>query len=484
VEVNPAGTYLFVGAGSTLLRYSLADPANPSPMGAYPAPGSIFGLAANATHLFVAAETRMQVLNAGSLPNPTLAGEVVTSRAMDVEVSGSYAYVADETAASLRVINVANPSAPSQSGSLALGSLSPRGVAVRGTTAVLVGYGTTLQVVNCAEPAVPRLVVPVLMPSSAEGVAVSGDYAFVANMGFDLQVVALPHPGAAVGVGSGAANWAYDLAVDGDRVFVNGLNPAVLRVFDVTTPSSPVESGSFTAASNPYGVVVLGRYAYLSVFQKLQIVDLAFSPPKLAGECDLPGSGQDIALAGDYALVPDGAGMMIVRVADPTGPELVGNYPTSYFAASVEVRGGFAYLAAGTSNQVEVLDIRNPVNPVRAALYLAANRVYSIAVSGDRLLIARDGGVEIVAVSDPRRPSLLGSLTGFNARCVDAVGDYGVAGDLDVAQLRVFSLRDPASPQLIGIRPVAASPVSLKLSARYAYLAAWTSGLQVVDLWP
>jgi hypothetical protein len=483
-EVNPAGNYLFVGAGTKLLRYSLANPANPALLGEYSAPGNVYGLAANATHVFVAAESRMQVLNAGALPNPTFAGEVVTTRAFDVEVSGSYAYVADETASTLRVINVSNPSSPSQSGALVLSGLAPRGVAVRGTTAVVAGYGTTLQIVNCADPAVPRLVVPVLLPSMAEGVAVSGDYAFVADMGFDLQVVALPHPGAAVGVASAVLGGAYDLAVDGDRLVSNGLSPAVMRVFDVTTPASPVVSGSFTAASNPYGVAVLGRYAYLSVFQKLQIVDLAVSPPALAGECDLPGSGQDIALAGDYALVPDGAGMMIVRVADPTKPELVGNYPTSYYATSIEVRGDYAYLAAGTSNEVEVLDIRNPVAPVRAALYIAGNRVYGIAVSGERLLIARDNGVEIVDVSDPRSPSLRGALTGFHARCVDATGDYAVAGDLNVAQLRVFSLRDPTSPQLIGIRPVAAPPVSLKLSGRHAYLAAWTSGLQVVDLWP
>jgi hypothetical protein len=484
-EVDPTGTYLFVGAGATLLRYSLAVPANPVPSGSYPAPGNIFGLAANATHVFLAAETRMQVLNAASMG---FVDEVVTSRAQDVALSGSKAYVADESASSLRVIDVADPANLVQSGALALSGLSPRGVAARGTTAVVVGYtaagGAAVQVVNCVDPAVPRLVVPVQMPSMAEGVAVSGDYAFVADMGFDLQVIALAHPGAAVGAGSATLGGAYDLAVDGDRVLANGLSPAVFRVFDVSSPSSPASSGSFTASSNPYGLVALGSFAYLSVFNKLQIVDLRTSPPSLAGEADLPGSGQDIALAGDFALVPDGAGVMIVRVADPTQPELVGNYPTSYYASSIEVRGDYAFVASGTSNEVEVLDIRNPLNPIRADLHTAGNRIYSIAVSGDRLLIARDGGVEIVDVSDPASPSFQGVLAGFNARCVDASGDYGAAGDLNAAQLRVFSLRDPTSPQLIGIRPLAAAAVSLKLSGRHAYLAEWTGGLQVLDLWP
>lgn len=488
VEVNPAGTYLFVGAGSTLRRYSLADPANPVLSGTYAAPGTIYGLAANSTHVFLAAQTRMQVINAGTQPNPTYAGETVTSNAYAVALSGTYAYVADETAPGLRVINVANPAAPSQSGYLALSGISPRGVAVRGTTAVVAGQissgGSAVQVVNCVDPAAPRLVVPVLMPSSAQSVAIAGDYAFVANGGFDLQVVALPHPAAGLSVGSAPLNWAYDLAVDGDRVVVNGLSPALMRIYDISTPSSPTDIGSFPASSNPYGLVVLGSYAYLSVFNKLQVVNLQTSPPSLAGQCDLPGSGADIALAGDYALVPDGAGMMIVRVADPGAPELVGNYPTSYYANSIVVRGDYAFLASGTGTKVEVLDIRNPVNPIRAALYIAGNRIYSIALSDDRLLIARDGGVEIVDISDPASPSYLGAIAGFDARCVDAAGDYGLAGDQDAAQVRVFSLRDPTSPQLIGIRTVLANVTSLKLSGRHAYLAQFGFGLQVLDLWP
>jgi hypothetical protein len=486
VEVDPAGTYLFAGAGSTLLRFSLADPANPAPNGSYAAPGNVFGLAANSTHVFLAAESRMQVLGAVSLG---LVDEVDTSRAQDVALSGTKAYLADETASSLRVIDVADPANLVPRGSLALSGIAPRGVAARGTTAVVAGYnsvgGAAVQVVNCSDPANPRLVVPVQMPSAAEGVAVSGDYAFVADMGFDLQVVALPHPGTGITVGSGVVNQAYDLAVDGDRVAVVGLgNPGKLQLFGVEVPSSPSDAGSFAASSNPYGVAVAGGYAYLSAFQKLQVVNLQTSTQ--AGSCDLPGSGQDIALAGDYALVPDGAGMMIVRVADPAAPELVGNYPTSYYAASVQVRGSYAFLASGTGPEVEVLDIRNPVNPIRAALYLASGNLYGIALSGDRLLIARDGGVEIVDISDPENPAFLGALIGFNARCVAASGDFGVAGDLNAAQLRVFSLRDPVNPQLIGIRPVAERITSLQLSGRHAYLASYflASGLQVVDLWP
>jgi hypothetical protein len=54
------------------------------------------------------------------------------------------------------------------------------------------------------------------------------------------------------------------VAVSGSYAYVVNPEPAGLRVVDVSTPSAPVEVGSFDTPGSASGVAVSGPYVYLA----------------------------------------------------------------------------------------------------------------------------------------------------------------------------------------------------------------------------
>jgi len=134
----------------------------------------------------------------------------------------------------------------------------------------------------------------------------------------------------------------------------------------------------------------------------------------------------------------------------------------------------------------EVVDISNPLVPVLAGSWTSANPVYDLAVSGSSAYLATTGtrGLQIVDVSDPRNPSPSNSVDlGFNGRSVEAVGDFALVGDLDVAKVQILNVRDPVNPRIIGGAVVPGIAVAVKVRGGSAFIADWTSGFRTITLW-
>ncbi len=99
---------------------------------------------------------------------------------MGVAVSGNYAYVADNSRG-LRIINIANPAAPTEAGSYDTWGYA-LGVAVSGNYAYVAIAFSGLRIINIENPAAPTLAGFYYdTPGVARGVAVSGNYAYVAD---------------------------------------------------------------------------------------------------------------------------------------------------------------------------------------------------------------------------------------------------------------------------------------------------------------
>ena len=140
--------------------------------------------------------------------------------AVDVYISGCYAYVADY-GAGLRIIDVSDPS-------------NPEGVGC---------YGT---------------------PGYAWNVYVSGDYAYVADRSAGLQIIDVSDPSNPEEVGYyDTPGFAYDVYVSGEYAYVADWDGG-LRVIDVSDPSNPEEVGYYDTPGLAVGVYVSGDYAYVA----------------------------------------------------------------------------------------------------------------------------------------------------------------------------------------------------------------------------
>jgi len=107
--------------------------------------------------------------------------------AQDIELSGSYAYVADSFAG-LQVIDISNPVSPVIVGAVDTPG-DGRAVAVSQGFVYIADGDFYVQVIDVKNPLSPILVGGVDTPGSARDVAVSGEYVYVADAGAGLTVL-------------------------------------------------------------------------------------------------------------------------------------------------------------------------------------------------------------------------------------------------------------------------------------------------------
>jgi hypothetical protein len=272
------------------------------------------------------------------------------AQALDVDVEGAHAFVADD--ASLRVVDVVDPSAPVEIGSAAI--TSALRVAGDGDLAYVAG-ADGLSVIDVSDPANPvQLGQAPTTPLANKGLCVSGALAFVSGSGLGLGVVDVSDPAAPFELGTLAMSGSGGgLSVVGDLVFVADGN-AGLRIIDVGDPAMPAELGSFALSGEARDVVVDGSLAYVAVRRSLEVVDVTDpTVPAGIGEIDFGLAGtfdaQRVWLSGNLVYVAAGTGLRVVDVSDPTAPVVVGVHDTPGIARSVAVGADIAYVADSNS---------------------------------------------------------------------------------------------------------------------------------------
>ncbi len=182
--------------------------------------------------------------------------------ALDVAVSGNYAYVANEVAG-LTVIQLTLPN-PTYVTTLNLpGNGWASGVAVSGDYAYVADGSQGLQKVDISVPSSP-----VWQPSwpyagaQAMDVAVSGNYAYVADWGSNLLIIDLTNPGSPA-IPYNTPGYGQGIAVSGSHAYLADYN-AGLRVINVSSSTNPVEVGYFLTLDIAWGVAVSGNYVYVA----------------------------------------------------------------------------------------------------------------------------------------------------------------------------------------------------------------------------
>jgi len=193
---------------------------------------------------------------------------------------------------------------------------------------------------------------------------------------------------------------------------------------------------------------------------------------------DVPGVSNSVDTSGDYAYVAGSAGLTIIDVSDRAQPILVTTLNTGSTIQDVKIFGALAYLAG--SSGLQIVDITNAASPVLVSTHATAGPAQDLRVDSNFVYLAiGTGGFEIVNVEDPTDPATTSVINTIgDARGVDFDGDLALvtAG----ASLHAIDIQNRYAPAVLGsinvgtVRDVVASD-------GFAYVAAYTSGYQVVD---
>jgi hypothetical protein len=250
------------------------------------------------------------------------------------------------------------------------------------------------------------------------------------------------------------------------------------------------------AASQPnpaetLGVAVSGTMAYVGIDRQLVIVDVSDpANPIERGRVGLDDIVRDVTVSDDHvAYVSIGAqGMVIVDASHPARPEVFGHVKIPELSVGrTTIEGDDAYLAAGSSERGELEKVRvsDPSAPERVAELTTSTAVNDVEVD-DALAYMGMGstGFGVARVgSGPGDLELLGTVSLGESATGDGVAIAGVFAFVaaGVGGLQIIDVSAPATPRVVGSLSIDGFSGAVALADDIAYVAA-DPGLVIVDV--
>jgi hypothetical protein len=169
------------------------------------------------------------------------------------------------------------------------------------------------------------------------------------------------------------------------------------------------------------------------------------------------GSVRAAAAEGTVGVLLSGSALVVVDLADPAAPEVVAETALPGVGEDVVIEQARAWVA--TTSGVGVYDLSTPAAPVEIGRLELAAVPSHLTLDGPVLYVTSDFGLHVIDVADPGLPRIVGGdrFPGDEyevnnrplavAGGVLCVSTYG--GHDPLSMLRVYSVADPWSPQLI-----------------------------------
>jgi hypothetical protein len=203
-----------------------------------------------------------------------------------------------------------------------------------------------------------------------------------------------------------------DLAVYDNTAYI--VDSEGLWVMDVSDPTYPIDMG-FKSTHETKQVIVENGYAFGIDARGLWVFDLADPiAPQFIGSKDTPFVPLEFSINKGFAYVRDDHGILrIFDLTDPTSITEIGVYDPPGQILGREIVGNQIFVMRGLANE---------------------NPLPSFSLSGEYIYLADlDGGLRVIDISDPTRPTEIGSNT-LQISDVEVVGDQAYLFEVVVGQ--------------------------------------------------
>jgi hypothetical protein len=249
------------------------------------------------------------------------------------------------------------------------------------------------------------------------------------------------------------------VAADAERIYFG--ESSRVAVLDGTDPAAVRELGRTPDLGGlVFDLEARGPLVFVAASEAgLVILDVADpTRPSVLGRLRLPDAARGLAVDGSYAYVADGdAGLRIVDITRPEAPREVGWLDIPGRAWRVAVHRGHAYVASASYRPVTVVDVRDPRAPVQVSELLGelAEGGVDVTVSGDHAFVLTcEGCLEVFDISSPSEPRVLAlaDWSEVNGRSIEVVGSFAfVAG---FGGLTVLDVSEPTAAHTVAEVPL------------------------------
>ena len=307
-----------------------------------------------------------QPLLGNSFMLPDLGGSIgIGVNPLGLSVQGNYAYIVDNFAEDLKVIDVSDPTNPSLSGSVNVGpspNSDPRAVVAQGNYAyVLEDNDNRLRIFDVSDPTNPSFTGNLGIGGEPTSISVIGNYAYIVDKGSnDLKVVDVSTPASPTLSGSlGIGTNPRSIFVKDTLAYVVDNETDDLKTISVFDPANPALTGSLVLGTAPTRVFVQGNYAYITdgETEDLKVVDVSDpANPSLSGSVGIGTGPNGVSVQGNYAYITDNASddLKIVDVSDPANPNLIDSLSIGTGPRHLIVQGNYAYITDSESNELSI----------------------------------------------------------------------------------------------------------------------------------
>ncbi|MFA6042899.1 MAG: immunoglobulin-like domain-containing protein [Patescibacteria group bacterium] len=301
--------------------------------------------------------------NIARAASPTLGTFTTADMALDVAVSGNYAYIA-ESSAGIQIVDISNTSSPTLAGSYTASGANR--IAIVGTT-LYVADGTNLQLLDISTPTSPSLL---------------GTYA---------------EDGLRIG----------NVVSDGTIAYVTGIKNTStfqIKAIDVQAPSAPSLKGTLET-SGASDLALDGHTVYVTSGKTLVMID-AYPNFAVLGTYTSPDTSTNylgVAVANNVAYLNDTiTGFTGINVSNPASPTLAFNI-SGRFGRGLVVANSYAYVTSYFIGGLEVFDL-SQTQPSHIATYYGTGEAFAVALYGTTVAVVADGsaGIRLFNVSDPK----------------------------------------------------------------------------------
>jgi PKD repeat protein len=298
-------------------------------------------------------------------PQKLVSGEQVKDGIHNLFLKGNRLYVAN-TWAGLQVLDVSDPKNPKEIGKYEI-TKRTRNVYVEGNYAFISVEIEGVYILDISDPKNIRLVSKIIPPTQqAFWVIAQFPSVYIAEGPQGISIYNIRQPDRPRLSGSLDTNgWAWGLFLNGTDLYVGDKSAGVV-IIDVTNPGSPTKRGQFIGMKNAKTIQVEDNLAYVA-------------------------NGPD--------------GLWILDVTNPEVPSLVAKVPVDGYVYHASKTRNTLFMANELGKKLEIVDVTDPRNPVKAGEYVANSKiyyaikedVYVYTAADDQTLIVRQNFEPVIA---------------------------------------------------------------------------------------
>jgi choice-of-anchor B domain-containing protein len=246
------------------------------------------------------------------------------------------------------------------------------------------------------------------------------------------------------------------------------------------------------------------EYALIGTKQGTSIINLS-NPANPVESAFIPGpqsTWRDIKVHSHYAYIitegtGSGNGLQIVDLSQLPASATLVNTLTTWFerAHNIFIDNGYAFvIGTNGGGGMHILDLSDPVNPVRTAYYTQSSYIHDVYVWDDTVIAAAEDTYDLIDITNKSNPQLISSsaaLPGIYAHSGWMTEDkrYFIgAEEFDVRDITIWDLQDRTSWDLVvsswhmpggsGTDPVH----NIFVKGNYAHISYYKHGYVVLDI--